>query len=394
MTEKVFSEVPGQVGPNPTVPGRRSFASLWLTTESLAQVAARYRGIGPGFDFLRLGLSMLIFYAHTRYALTIFAAPVGDTGADIAALAPGLTESRSMVETISQLKSRVYVLYVPLFFTLSGFLVTGSAFRTRRVWPFLRLRALRIFPALTVETILCAVVLGLTFTTLTPGAYLTDPGFYRYMGNILGFVSFHLPGVFETNPVRGMVNVNLWTLPAEFYCYLLLSGLIAVGVLLQTRILMILFGGLTIAFVVASVGYGLGLTNSVYATPVVVYYFLFGVVFFIGRDFVPMNPLIFLACIAVTLSLVMNPVYTLIIPVFLTYVMVYIGHMPWLRLPFLKGRDYSYGIYLYGFPITQAVVAVNPGIQRPVLLFTAFAITLLFSALSWHWIEKPILTRR
>ena len=53
--------------------------------------------------------------------------------------------------------------------------------------------------------------------------------FYRYFGNIFGFVTYELPGVFTDNPVPALVNGNLWTLPPEFYCYLVLSALMASG---------------------------------------------------------------------------------------------------------------------------------------------------------------------
>jgi peptidoglycan/LPS O-acetylase OafA/YrhL len=62
-------------------------------------------------------------------------------------------------------------------------------------------------------------------------------------------------------------------------------------------------------------------------------------------------------------------------------------------LSLLQSGDYSYGIYLYGFPVTQAMVASlailhkNFALAGPLVLLATFA----FAALSWHGIEKHCL---
>lgn len=64
-------------------------------------------------------------------------------------------------------------------------------------------------------------------------------------------------------------------------------------------------------------------------------------------------------------------------------------HARWLpRLPERWG-DWSYGTYLYGFPVQQVLVAV--GLHT--LSFAGFVavstlLTLCLGALSWHLIEK------
>jgi peptidoglycan/LPS O-acetylase OafA/YrhL len=95
----------------------------------------------------------------------------------------------------------LHLFMVPAFFALSGFLVTGSALRLRATAPFLTFRVLRILPALLVEVTLSALILGALFTTLPLKSYFSDPQFFRYFGNIVGLITFHLPGVFESNCV-------------------------------------------------------------------------------------------------------------------------------------------------------------------------------------------------
>jgi peptidoglycan/LPS O-acetylase OafA/YrhL len=54
--------------------------------------------------------------------------------------------------------------------------------------------------------------------------------------------------------------------------------------------------------------------------------------------------------------------------------------------------DYSYGIYLYGFPIQQALVEVFPTLKAWWALFPAAArATTALAMISWHLIERPAL---
>ena len=53
--------------------------------------------------------------------------------------------------------------------------------------------------------------------------------------------------------------------------------------------------------------------------------------------------------------------------------------------------DYSYGIYVYAFPV-QGLMVWAFGPQTPLMnILTAFALTLLCAVVSWHLIERPAL---
>ena len=101
-----------------------------------------------------------------------------------------------------QVRPAIFFLYlVPAFFAVSGFLVTGSGLRVRATSTFLAFRVLRILPALLVEVTLSALVLGPIFTRLPLSSYFSDQQFFRYFGNIVGWITFYLPGVFQNNHV-------------------------------------------------------------------------------------------------------------------------------------------------------------------------------------------------
>ncbi|AMN43778.1 acyltransferase 3 [Rhodoplanes sp. Z2-YC6860] len=357
-----------------------------LKTRMLGAELDASKGVGPGFDFLRLALAILIFYGHTSL-LTVVATP--PTFASDLSAATNAGDLVSM--TISALKTRGYVLFVPMFFALSGFLVAGSALRLQHVGQFLGFRVLRILPALLVEVTLSALILGAIFTTLPLRDYFTDPQFFRYFGNIVGHITFHLPGVFTSNPKTDYVNGALWTLPPEFFCYLILSALMILGILGRRQIVLVLFVACAIVIVPASLFYGIGITGTFYSTSAIVSYFVAGVLTFLYREKVPLNFGAAIICGLVALAAVPYPRMAFVLVPFLTYLTVWVGLQSWLALPFMKGRDYSYGIYLYNFPICQAIIATIPGISRGQLIVSGLITSLAFAAFSWHFIEKPFL---
>ena len=55
--------------------------------------------------------------------------------------------------------------------------------------------------------------------------------------------------------------------------------------------------------------------------------------------------------------------------------------------------DVSYGIYLYGFPIQQAIVSQTDFVHGngPLLFAVSAPVVILFALVSWLWIEKPFL---
>jgi peptidoglycan/LPS O-acetylase OafA/YrhL len=53
--------------------------------------------------------------------------------------------------------------------------------------------------------------------------------------------------------------------------------------------------------------------------------------------------------------------------------------------------DYSYGMYIYAFPVMMALHAVMPTLSNWQLAVLNFLATLPLAAMSWHFIEKPAL---
>lgn len=279
-----------------------------------------------------------------------------------------------------------------MFFALSGFLVAGSAFRTSNVLRFLGLRALRIVPALLVEVFLSAVVLGAIFTTLPLREYFTHPQFFSYFLNVVGDIHFFLPGVFKQNGSH-VVNANLWTLPSEFESYLLMSVIMITGLIRARKITTILFSLLTIIAIILCFRYDFNAEVGIASGRVLVYYFICGIMIYLWRDKIPFHPGIFIVCVIASYTLLSLKYATFFTPLFLTYVTIFIGLIEMPQSKILKSGDYSYGIYLYSYPVSQALVTALGSERFSFITMTVLSVlgTLGFSVFSWHAIEKHCL---
>ncbi|MEO6340628.1 MAG: acyltransferase [Caulobacteraceae bacterium] len=346
------------------------------------------RGVAPGFDALRLILAMSVVFFH--------ASAIANNDLSIG--------EKPVLWLVG------YIILAG-FFTLGGFLVTGSAERLN-LGNFLINRALRIFPALAVEVILCAVVLGAVFTTLPLKEYFSSPITWHYFTNIVGWINYQLPGVFKDHPTD-VVNTSIWTIPYELGSYLLLTGFILFGLLKRP----IAFLAFTIAFGVAGLAFvaifgtaepathlmrGVALLTAGIGSRLVMG-FLLGALIYLWRHKLPYDHRI--AAVAAALCLVIGalgpsawltqPLLNVTAVPAIAYLIIYLGVSP-LPLPWLlKNRDYSYGVYLYGWPIQQAVTGLFPDVHNPFLHSAiSFPVIFLLAAGSWHFVERPMLRLR
>ena len=363
---------------------------------SIGKVLDDSKGLGRGFDFMRIALAVGVVGWHAFQ----LSQPAGTE------TSPGLAWVMS------------YSILI-MFFGLSGFLIAGSAMRLS-LKNFLINRGLRIFPALAVEVLLSAMVLGPIFTTLPLSEYFTHKQFFLYFTNLLGFVYFFLPGVFN----GGWVNGSIWTVPYEIACYAVISVFIYFQ-LLKKRWIVIALSVLILAIQVtmALSGYR-GMTVFAHSVsdfvrlfPEILTSWLFhdrgskllvsftvGIAFYLYRYTIPHSKILFAAAIAVMLVAEsigqwndeVHPISNLFMVLPGLYVVIFLGLSKLPTLPMLHRGDYSYGIYLYGWPFTQATKFLFPEYSKNwVFLFVGCMVpTILFAAASWHLIERPILQLR
>jgi peptidoglycan/LPS O-acetylase OafA/YrhL len=76
---------------------------------------------------------------------------------------------------------------------------------------------------------------------------------------------------------------------------------------------------------------------------------------------------------------------------FLPFVVMAFGLSRQALLSRLTSIDYSYGIYIYAFPVQQVVASYWPKMPLGSYLLVVGFVTLVLAAASWHWVEKPAL---
>ncbi|MBA7580592.1 hypothetical protein ES708_22485 [subsurface metagenome] len=346
--------------------------SYGLRGPTAEEVMVANRGIAPGFDFVRVALSLVVILLHSFHTAY--------------GLAP-------MVVLATNWSAPLWGATLPIFFALSGFLVTGSALHSRSLSIFLGLRVLRIVPALAVEISLSALILGPLLTVIPIKDYFSDRQFITYFFNIFGWIHYQLPGVFTSNPLANVVNLSLWTLHPELLSYVVMTVLMISGLAYRRGPLTAVWIVMTTMLMAYNAWTGRFDLAGVYKGPVLIYYFFTGVVAYHWRNIIVLNKVLF--CVAVIMSYVLLRIASstfILLPFTLTYIMVFMG-MRRLPLPSaLKSGDYSYGLYLYAFPVQQAIVQFAPWAREWWIVFPLATIaTYVIARLSWHLIEKPIL---
>jgi peptidoglycan/LPS O-acetylase OafA/YrhL len=284
-------------------------------------------------------------------------------------------------------------LAVYLFFSLSGFLVTGSLLK-RGIRDFVVARALRMIPGLWVMLLVTGIGLGLTFTSLSAWEFIGSAKTAEYLlrnGLLIGG-QYSLPGVFDVQR-NTAVNGSLWTIPQEVRCYIVLALLGAVGLLAPRRWVSLIF----LVLVVANA------FIPVHVVPLLANPRRLGIAFFVGvmaylwRDRIRLSwPL---ALVGVTAALIIahrvpqTSVATSAIQIAAAYALLVAAFRVPAAVKRLSAKmpDYSYGIYIYAFPAQQVAIAMGWSTEPLSNVAIGFCLTLPCAALSWHLVEHPAL---
>lgn len=291
---------------------------------------------------------------------------------------------------------------VRIFFIISGYLITKSYLSDSHFGRYMIRRSFRIFPALIVAVLLSVFVLGPIMTTFSVSEYFANPGTWQYFKNLILCPVYVLPGVFSTNTYPHAVNGSIWTLPIEFAMYLILPLL----VLLFRKLGSIKWGMAVcaVAALVASVCYGMSGESWRYvihgsdifqSLPLLPYFFLGSVFSFpeMKKCFnLQLASVLIILAAFVSMERGLGEVVQFIaLPYFI--LSLALTEKPIFSKWFQKS-DFSYGLYLYGFPVQQLLWALMSKSGFGVLTMTviSFVSTLILAILSWYFVEKPMQT--
>ena len=332
----------------------------------------------PNFNALRLMAASAVVFSHAFL------------------LATGSEETEPLHST--GLTAGVYGVFV--FFILSGFLVTESAKRSVGMADYFRKRFFRIAPALVVSCFLITYAVVPLFAPNGPAAFIQDPD---VLNNVIKTIFLHIhilyfDGVQFYPPSGGadflpnVANGVLWTIRLEILCYAF------VGLLMATSLLQDRRQPITVVIVSA-----IAVLSVVYLNAVQVKW-ISGLIFvlpafccgiflnWLVRFHTPRAGIALLFVIGIVPA-----VYFEVLPetfsFLVAYPLIWFGAVQFKPLTsFSSGSDISYGLYLYGWPVTQLLRSfLGDGLSGYQMAALAFPMTALVAYASWYIVEEPAL---
>ncbi|HEY2580491.1 MAG TPA: acyltransferase [Mucilaginibacter sp.] len=341
------------------------------------------------FDFLRFFWATSVIYSHSY---VIFYGVVKDT-------------EPASIFTRNQIDLGTVAVYS--FFIISGFLIAKSFENSSNTIEYLIKRILRICPGFFIAFLVSVLFLGALGTINSSHKFGQWKFYFQHLSPrrlTLNFLTLEAPKgakTFSGNPLPDMINEAFWTIQYEFTCYLLVPLLGVIG-MIKRRWLALLFFFISFTVLILQTLNVITLNdnerNWIFLfpseLPILLTLFFSGSCFYFYRNYIQRNTFLGLLSIALILFasrfiLVLN----LVLPFAGPYLLFYLAYHPRIRFNnFAKRGDYSYGLYLYGWPVQQLIVyffAKQIGPNQ--LFFIAFPIAFLFAYLSWHIVESRFL---
>jgi peptidoglycan/LPS O-acetylase OafA/YrhL len=339
------------------------------------------RGRDNNFNLLRIAAAMAVVVSHS------FALALGSAANEPLHATLGITLGS---------------IGVHIFFITSGFLVTGSLLSRHSALEFIWARLLRIYPALISMTVLSVFVLGPLMTTLSPGDYFSKAESYLYLlknSTLLHGVAYTLPGVFTANPYPHAVNGALWSMPYELGMYLillLLWCLLRFRPHTRLRHMRLLLPLLAIGAAINYLPRNFPSGGESYIHGLLYMFFIGAACYVLKEKIILSTPIFFAAVLMLALAAFSGQssffmIYNLTLP----YLLFFIVFVPaGVLRQYNRLGDYSYGLYIYAFPVQQCVAALLPQVSVWHMTILSGLITLIFAALSWHALEQLALRRK
>lgn len=121
--------------------------------------------------------------------------------------------------------------------------------------------------------------------------------------------------------------------------------------------------------------------------------FFTGSAFFILKNRIVLSHSIFFIFVVTLLLATLNRnAFIIVYVATLAYLLFYVAYIPsGIVRKYNKLGDYSYGFYIYAFPVQQSTAALLPGVSVFSMVIISSVVTLVLAAFSWHFLEKHAL---
>ncbi|PQA92335.1 hypothetical protein B0A69_14905 [Chryseobacterium shigense] len=317
------------------------------------------------FDFIRVLLAFIVFVGHL-----------------------GALSDSSQLEFLTNSPVEVAVFS---FFIVSGFLIARSYERSSSLKSYLKKRINRIVPAYLLVVFLCTVLLSLV-STLSFSDYFGNMQVYKYFfwnSVFMNFMAPSLPGVFGNEAVNGA----LWTLKIEmcFYFAVPLIFLLFGKNNKYRNISLIILYFLSLAFL--NYFETAGKISISKQLPGSLCYFIGGMLgyFYFDQFIKYKNTLFIIAIITVWIDLILH--IKLFSPIMISIIVLYIAYSLKFLNNFGKYGDFTYGIYIFHFPIIRvfATLGLFANYNPFLMSFVCMLVVIGVGIASWHLYEKKFL---
>lgn len=346
------------------------------------QQAPSLSGHANNFDVLRFLFASLVVFSHSY--------PLG--------------EGHELREPLRKLTGQTTLggLSVHCFFIISGFLIAASWERRKTVGQFLKKRVLRIYPGFIIANAVGVFLVAPMAADSAIGNALVS--LQQFAWDCMRLQGTQLSDTLFSQNHLHAVNGSIWSIAYEFWCYI---GVIILGLMplfhRRSFVLGLFVASLAVAFIFPTYHlewFGGGILGKIFGYPffwaLLLPNYLAGVVAWRYRDkLVVSDRVAMMSAIALAVSIPVANSWSVMFPVCGAYLVLWAAFHPLFRLHgFSKYGDFSYGMYLYAFPIQQLLVMHNSGSMNPYALFAlAWPLSILAGMLSWYVVERPFLRR-
>lgn len=329
------------------------------------------------FDFMRLFAALSVLFSHL-FQVAGYPDPLKSIGyADFSSIG------------------------MAVFFSISGYLVTASIASNKNLKIFFTSRFLRIYPAVIIISIITVFIVGPLITKVSLKEYFEEPSTFKFLRNIFIFgTNYQINSILTENPVKFVVNASLWSLEVELRCYIL-TALLFVFRILNFRVTVLIS---LICFVIffyfsnhtelkGEKFFGIKYLELVTHGRFLFFYFVGASLKLSGRKISIKWPYVIGFIITAMLVWYLVPYGQLFHIIFLPFVLLWfcLNTKP-VFTKFFEKYDFSYGIYLYSYPVQQVYLNYFHDVSN-VLAYVSFVLffSTLCAWLSWRFIEKPCL---
>lgn len=280
---------------------------------------------------------------------------------------------------------------VALFFLCAGYLSLKSLEKRDSFKEYLKNRCVRIMPPM-MGVVSCCVILGAFVTDLSLKEYFTSKTTYLYLLNGFFILQHELPGVFSGAVYCPTVNGSLWTMPMEFLCNMVCYPAKKMKLLDEKVLAWTIIPMVPIAALAMYVGRVIPMVLSA-LRPCILFYI--GMLYYVYRDKIQLKKKF--AIVAFVLFMVLAWIGLINIGMFLCfpYIMItcwFSGRQFFEKVSVLG--QFSYGMYLWGFPIQQLVCEMfNWDMPFYLNFLISLPLDITLGVLTYYLIEKPISER-